>query len=94
MSNKTRQRMGHKPVSEFIKFIPAGTSPSGKTKVWHVVNVVRPETPDQIGIVHWHGAWRKYVYESPPNSIYDWECLRLIADFIEQKTLEHYGKQK
>jgi hypothetical protein len=84
-----RQHMGHKPVSSFIKFIPMGTSPSGKTSVWHVVNLMRPEEPDQIGVIKWHGAWRKYVYHSPGESFYDWECLRLIADFIQQKTLEH-----
>lgn len=85
----TRQRMGHKPVSEFIKFIPMGTSPSGKTKVWHVVNLMRPEEPDQIGIVKWHGPWRKYVFEQPNGAFYDWDCLRLIAGFIENKTFEH-----
>lgn len=82
-----KQRMGHKPVSEFIKFREAGTSPSGKTKIWHVINTFRPEN-DNIGIIRWNGAWRKYVYECE-SSYYDWDCLRLIADFIEKVTLEH-----
>lgn len=84
-----QQRMGHKKVSEFIKFLPMGMSPSGKTRVWHVVNVIRPETPDRIGIVKWHGAWRKYIYLSPPESFYDHDCLRMIADFIETATTDH-----
>lgn len=85
----SRQHFGHKPVGDFIKFIPMGTSASGKTNIWHVVNLIRPEEPDQVGIIRWYGGWRKYVYDSPKDSFYDWECLRLIADFIEQKTVEH-----
>ena len=86
------QRMGHKPVNTFIKFVDAGESPSGKTKIWNVVNVIRGEyNPDHIGVVKWSGAWRKYVFECGP-SYYDWECLRLIADFIEVKTKEHRKK--
>lgn len=88
-----RQRMGHKPVSEFIKFIPMGWSPSGKTQIWHVVNLMRPESPDQVGVVSWSGAWRKYVYHSPEASFYDHDCLRLIADFIETQTLEHRARK-
>lgn len=88
----SKQRLGHKPVTEFIKFVDVGTSPSGKTRIWHVVNVMRPED-DCIGIVRWRGAWRKYVYYCD-SSFYDWDCLRLIADFIERVTLEHKAGAK
>lgn len=81
-----RQRMGHKPVESFIKFELMGTSKSGLTNVWRVVNT---NFDEEIGQVYWHGAWRKYVYFTPLDSIYDWECMRLIADFIEKVTLEH-----
>lgn len=83
-----KQRMGHKPVSEFIEFRLVGSSPSAKTKIWHVINTMR-DPEDYIGHISWSGAWRKYVYHSPAESYYDWECLRLIADFIEARTLEH-----
>jgi hypothetical protein len=83
-------RMGHKPVSDFIKFQESGKSPSGKTRIWDVVNTIRPHD-DCIGIVRWHGAWRKYVY-SCSASYYDPDCLRLIADFCENATKEHYAK--
>lgn len=83
-----RQRMGHKPVEQFIEFREAGSTPSGLTKIWHVINTTRPDD-EYIGYVSWSGAWRKYVYHSPNDSYYDWECLRLIANFIEEKTAEH-----
>lgn len=85
-----KQRFGHKPIQELITFEEVGTSPSGKTKVWHVVNT--HNNHDAIGIVRWHGAWRKYVYECD-SSFYDWDCLRLIADFIEVVTKEHYASK-
>lgn len=78
--------MGHKPVSEFIKFVEIGRSKSGLTKIWRVVNTNGRD--DLTGIIRWHGAWRKYVYECD-SSFYDWDCLRLIADFIEGQTVEH-----
>lgn len=84
----SRQRMGHKPIEEFIEFQDAGTSPSGKTRRWHVVNTMNPAEPDYFGEIRWHGAWRKYIFECGP-SFYDWDCLRHIANFIEKKTLEH-----
>lgn len=82
-----RQRMGHKAITSFIKFEEAGTSKSGLTRIWNVCNTMSG-SPDYFGVIHWHGAWRKYVFECD-RSFYDWDCLRLIADFIEQKTIEH-----
>lgn len=73
-------------VSPYIDIIEVGASPSGKTKIFHVVNRRNPE--DVPGIIKWHGPWRKYVYESGP-AIYDWKCLRQIADFCEAATKEH-----
>jgi hypothetical protein len=73
-------------VSPYIDIVEAGTSSTGKTKIWHVVNKTHDD--DQPGIIRWHGAWRKYVYESGP-AFYDAKCLRQIADFIERATQEH-----
>lgn len=84
-------RLGHKKVSDFIEFRDMGYSESGKTKVWYVVNTSNPD--DVPGIIKWNGAWRKYVYHSH-QAFYDWECLRLIADFIEKVTLEHRNAKK
>lgn len=88
-----KQRMGHKPISSFIEFRDGGTSPSGITKIWYVVNTMSGQD-DQIGYIRWHGAWRKYVYQVPDESFYDWECLRFIADFIEARTIEHREARK
>lgn len=80
--------MSVETVKKYVEFTEAGTSPSGKTKRWHVTGKRGPE--DGIGLVRWHGPWRKYVYESD-NAFYDPDCLRLIANFCELKTKEHMG---
>lgn len=88
-----KQRLGHKPIETFIKFEDGGTSPSGKTKIWCVVNTMG-ELYDECGYIRWHGPWRKYVFQSPDDSFFDWDFLRLVADFCETKTAEHMAKTK
>jgi hypothetical protein len=74
-------------VSPYIDIVEVGTSPSGKTKIWHVVNKRDPAN-DVPGVIKWHGGWRKYVYYSG-EAFYDWQCLRQIANFIEDATNIH-----
>lgn len=78
-------------VSPYIEFKDMGLSASGKTRVWYVVNKNNPD--DVPGIIKWNGGWRKYVYHSGP-AYYDWQCLRQIADFIEDQTKIHKEKKK
>lgn len=86
-----KQRWGNKAIETFIEFREVGTSKSGITKIWEVVNTMGND--DSIGIVRWHGPWRKYVYECSA-SFYDWDCLRYIADFVERQTMEHRNAKK
>jgi hypothetical protein len=76
--------------SPYIDIVEVGTSPTGKTKIWHVVNKRDPQN-DIPGIIKWNGGWRKYVYYSG-EAFYDWQCLRQIADFIEVETARHRAK--
>ena len=77
-------------VSPYIEIVEVGTSKSGKTKVWHVRN--KGNEFDVPGVIAWNGGWRKYVFYSN-EAYYDWQCLRQIADFIEQATADHRGKK-
>jgi hypothetical protein len=47
----------------------------------------------ELGVVRWFPNWRKYVF-IPINSIFDWSCLREIADFSQAKTLAHRESRK
>ena len=80
---------GKKPIEEIIEFRPMGTSASGKTKVWYVINTLGVD--DIPGIIKWHGPWRKYVYITG-TSFYDSDCLKLIGDFLAAETKLHYER--
>lgn len=78
-------------LSPYIDIIQVGVSPSGKTKIWHVVNKRDPEN-DVPGVIKWNGGWRKYVYHSDL-AFYDPQCMRQIADFMEAETAAHVTKR-
>jgi hypothetical protein len=71
-------------MEKYIDFIDAGSSESGKTKLWHVVPKQGDGSP--IGLIHWYGPWRKYCFSPHHDTIYEQVCLRDIADFCEQQT--------
>jgi hypothetical protein len=70
----------------YLKFEDRGTSPSGKTKRWVVLNSISGVA---LGWVQWHPSFRKYAFESLPSIVYDACCLLALAEFVEEKTKEH-----
>jgi membrane glycosyltransferase len=56
-------------------------SPSPKTLRWQVVNT---RTGNVCGQIRWWGAWWKYCFFPQDNHLFDADCMRLIADFMEQ----------
>lgn len=60
-----------------------------KTKKWNVVTIADGGV---AGVIKWYGGWRKYAFYCLASNFYDWDLLRLIAEFCEEKTNEHYGK--
>lgn len=79
--------MSQDSVKKYIRIIEQGASPTGKTKVWHVMNIHKDEL---CGVVRWHGAFRKYCFYPTSGFLFDWDCLRVVADFMEYVTKEHY----
>lgn len=75
----------------WLRFEDAGTSRSGKTREWAVV---AKEQGLAIGAIQWYGPWRKYVFTARPNTVFEQDCLRDIAKFIEEKSREHYAALK
>lgn len=75
-----------KNESKWIEIREAGTSPTGKTRVWDVINI-RKEI--RVGQIRWHGAWRKYAYFTEDEDIadfwiFDAECLKQIAVKLDE----------
>jgi len=75
-------------MPSFLTFTDAGTSPSGKTRLWHVSS-----KSGVLGTIHWLGTWRRYVFAPGTRADFDAGCLREIADFCEQRTAEHKAKK-
>lgn len=73
-------------MSKWIEFVDAGCSASGKTRVWEVRV---KEDGYHLGKVSWYAPWRKYIFHPTGSSIYEQDCLRDIADFIELQTKLH-----
>lgn len=77
---------GSCPQGKWVVFRDHGESPSGKTKRW----LVTPKTGGaDIGTVAWWAPWRKYCFFPADNTVFEQDCLRDIATFIEERTKEH-----
>ena len=69
----------------------AGMSPSKKTNIWAIRST---QGDDRLGFVKWHGPWRKYAFFPEPNCLFEEDCLRDIADFVEGATWSHKEERK
>ena len=69
---------------EYIHFVKQEDKP--KTSVWSCRN---NNSRDQLGIVKWHSAWRKYCYFSTCRAVYSTGCLSNIIEFVDLKNKEH-----
>ena len=65
----------------FDKYI----SPGRKTPIYEIKN---KNTLESLGIIYFYPAWRKYVFESNPEIIYDVNCLNDIIEFIQEVQAE------
>lgn len=77
----------NKTKGTYISFLEGEANP--KTRKWLVVNTEVKLCPIPLGVIKWHGAWRKYCFFPEADTLFEQVCLREIADFIEGKTLEH-----
>lgn len=60
---------------------------TGKTKVWSVVTTYDGGGVE-LGVVKWHGAWRKYAFYPEYGTLFEPTCLRDIAAFIDKAMAE------
>lgn len=62
---------------------------TGKTKRWEVVT---KDGGTVVGRISWYGPWRKYTLQPGYPTVWEQDCLRAIAEFIEQQTAVHKNK--
>ena len=70
----------------WIRFEDGGASASGKTRIWLVE---AKEDGAALGEVRWYAPWRKYSFLPASMTVFEKDCLRMIADFCEAQTLQH-----
>lgn len=46
-------------------------------------NVINDTFEQHIGIIHWRGGWRQYVFMADPNIDMSRSCHKVIDDFID-----------
>lgn len=61
-----------------------------KTDIWHVLTT---EGNFYLGCVKWFGRWRCYSFFPYSSTVFEKQCMRDIADFIESET-KAYAKKK
>jgi hypothetical protein len=65
---------------------------TGKTKVYNCYN---KEYGSLLGQVKWYAAFRKYSFFPENNIVFETQCLKDIASFLDKLTLERkLDKQK
>jgi hypothetical protein len=57
-----------------------------KTDVWDVHPM---DGGFDLGQVKWFTGWRRYCFFPANDKVFEEECLRVIADFCEEKTRHH-----
>lgn len=87
--------MSKESVKQYIEINPAGTSPTGVTRVWNVVNSKKQQL---IGTIKWWGGFRKYVFYvwmvDQEWILFDSDCMRMIADFLDSVNKRHAQDKK
>jgi len=77
--------------SEYLRFVQAPTEPRRKTQVWMVLSA---RTNDPLGLILWRGAWRQYVFEPEPMSVWSTGCLADVRTFIESLMAARRSRQE
>lgn len=78
-------------AKKWIKMVEETPPVPRKTKIWYVENV---DVSVVIGQVRWYNSWRRYAFFPAPECVFEQDCLRDIADFVEAETAKHKEQQK
>ena len=75
--------------SRWLTFRWIAKSPSGKTDAWRVIS----KSSDKIlGTIYWYAPWRQYSFAPEPGTVFNRECLRDLAEFLETVMAKRAGK--
>lgn len=72
--------------NQHIRVVPLVAKASLKTKLW---DVEATRSGNVLGRIKWYAHWRQYVFAPADGCLFNPECLRSIATFVEFQTVEH-----
>lgn len=78
------------PEGKHLKFKFLCMSSTQRTKVFEVTDF---EETVILGVIKWHGPWRKYCFFPERSTLYDASCLSYIAHMCFDYTEKHKKKQ-
>ena len=65
-------------MSNYLRFVLVHNT--GKTKVYSVDSVSQG---GRLGVIRWFGRWRQYTLEPEPDTVWNKDCLREVAGFVD-----------
>lgn len=65
---------------DYLEFMDR--TPTGRPRKTKVVLVLSRRTDEVLGVIKWWGAWRQYVFEPRPNTVFNVGCLECINGAI------------
>lgn len=65
---------------QWISICFSCNSKSGKTKIYKIMS----DYGGFIGEIKWYAQWRKYAFYPQNNTVYEQDCLKDIAQFLEE----------
>jgi len=77
-------------IREHLDFEKQPIEKGKKMPLYKVVNVVLGE---EIGVIHWRGGWRQYVFQAYPKIDMSRSCNKEINNFID-KLMEKWKNKK
>lgn len=83
-------------MAKWIRFVLFPSSPDRKTKRWVVTTIGKAELDEPAtdsGVVKWTPSWRRYAFYPEPQTLFEGQCLRDIAEFCEAETITHKAKR-
>ena len=67
--------------------------PLEKGNQLHKYSVYNHSLYEEIGIIHWRGGWRKYVFQAHPKVDMSVECNEKVNEFI-RKLMKEWKESK
>lgn len=73
-------------MAKWVEFVELPVPPGRKTREWVVKN---SQYRSRLGYVRWDTGWRRYVLQPFHGTVWEQDCLRDVAAFVEEQTRLH-----